>query len=576
MGTKKALTILAISLGLALTACGSATNPSSQSVSTKESDSSTHVHTFSDAWSADDEFHWHAATCEHTQEVKDKSAHTFGAWVIDKEATEESEGARHKICGICKRRIDETIPKVDHVHNWESPTYSWSLNYVSCTAKRTCSINRYHVEEETASSTYSVVTEPTVESVGIGRYTAQFTNPAFAKQQKDVTLPKINVPVTGISLDKGTLELSIGSYAILMATVSPYDATNRSVEWATSDDKITTVGPSGLVTGVGDGEAIITATTVDGGFTATCTVKVTHIAVDGVSLGTVSLTLQEGETGDAIYANVSPYTATNADVTWAIDDPGVATIETTLMGGCKVTGVKAGTTKVTATTVDGGFTTTCAVTVLEQKNFSYQVGDAAVEIYDYSSAFSSDIRAKVHVPVTNNGNVNIYVGTSSVDIEDEDGNLKQSVNYMSCHPNVIRPGETAYVYDDVSYTGDSRENLHGVPHITIKDASSADGIRYEAGDIAFVDDATYGFQASGTVTNHGEAASGLIVIAVLVFDDDGAYYTTLFTYVYDDLEPGASATFSASDTDMLYRRSTFTKNDIGSYRAYAYEQEFVI
>ncbi|MEW5816013.1 MAG: Ig-like domain-containing protein [Spirochaetota bacterium] len=66
-----------------------------------------------------------------------------------------------------------------------------------------------------------------------------------------------------------------GSTRQLTATVSPANATNPAVTWASSDIAKATVSTSGLVTGVTAGTAAITVTTVDGGFTATCAVTVT-------------------------------------------------------------------------------------------------------------------------------------------------------------------------------------------------------------------------------------------------------------------------------------------------------------
>lgn len=566
MKSKRIVATFVISLCLILSGC----NIGKQSINS-EKESSAHVHTFSNEWSKDETYHWHAATCEHTSEVKDKSEHIFGSWIIDQQATEDSEGLRHKICNICNYRVEEIIQKTDHTHNWETPTYTWNYDNSTCTAKRTCSINRYHFEEETVNSTYSVITQPTTDSYGVGRYYAEFINPAFDRQQKDVIIPKIDVPVTGVSLDTNSLEISVGGYSILLPLVSPYNATNKSVEWETSNDKVATISSSGLVMGIGNGTATITVTTVDGGFTATCEVTVTYIPVDGVSLTSTSMTLEVDEVSETIYASVSPSTATNSDVTWTIDDNSVASIETTFMGGCKVTAIALGTAIVTATTNDGGFTATCTITIIEKKNFSYRVGDTVIDIYQYSD----ENRAKIHTPITNNGNVNIYISSCSLDIEDQNGNLKQSVEYLSCRPDIIRPGETIYVYDDVSYTGDTTTDLVGIPHLTIKDASSANGTRYNVTNITFSANSFYGFKAEGTVTNNSDSSVSLIVVAVLIFDKSGKYYTTLHTYVYDELEPMASSDFGAYDSDMTYRRADFSIDDIGSYQAFAYKQEYI-
>ena len=86
-----------------------------------------------------------------------------------------------------------------------------------------------------------------------------------------------NIPVTGVSLDKNTLEINEGETAQLTATVAPSNATNKSVTWSSSDPSIATVS-GGTVTAVAAGTATITVTTVDGNKTATCAVTVNAVA----------------------------------------------------------------------------------------------------------------------------------------------------------------------------------------------------------------------------------------------------------------------------------------------------------
>lgn len=81
--------------------------------------------------------------------------------------------------------------------------------------------------------------------------------------------------VTGISLSATTLTIEEGNADVLTATVVPADAANKHVDWTSADETIATVN-NGQVTGVAPGETTITATTEDGGFTATCTVTVTE------------------------------------------------------------------------------------------------------------------------------------------------------------------------------------------------------------------------------------------------------------------------------------------------------------
>lgn len=83
------------------------------------------------------------------------------------------------------------------------------------------------------------------------------------------------VKVTGVTLNKNTMSLVATAEETLTATVAPENATNKAVTWSTSNDKVATVA-DGKVTAVAPGEAVITATTADGGFTATCKVTVTE------------------------------------------------------------------------------------------------------------------------------------------------------------------------------------------------------------------------------------------------------------------------------------------------------------
>lgn len=114
-----------IAIAFSLTGCGG----SNQNTNNEES---THSHTYSSEWSHDGTYHWHPATCEHTNEVKDKEEHRFGSWIIDSDATEYQIGSKHKICEICEFRIDETIPVLEHTHKAGNPVEE-NRHEASCT-----------------------------------------------------------------------------------------------------------------------------------------------------------------------------------------------------------------------------------------------------------------------------------------------------------------------------------------------------------------------------------------------------------------------------------------------------------
>lgn len=82
--------------------------------------------------------------------------------------------------------------------------------------------------------------------------------------------------VTGVTLSKSSMSLTVGQTSTLTATVLPTTATDKSVSWSSSNTNVATVGSNGLVTAKAAGTAVITVRTVDGGKTATCTVAVTE------------------------------------------------------------------------------------------------------------------------------------------------------------------------------------------------------------------------------------------------------------------------------------------------------------
>jgi uncharacterized protein YjdB len=87
------------------------------------------------------------------------------------------------------------------------------------------------------------------------------------------TVVSNNIAVTGVSLDKTAITLSVNSTEQLTATVDPHNATNKSISWSSSKPYIAIVN-DGWVTGISVGTTTITVTTADGNKTADCEVTV--------------------------------------------------------------------------------------------------------------------------------------------------------------------------------------------------------------------------------------------------------------------------------------------------------------
>ena len=168
------------------------------------------------------------------------------------------------------------------------------------------------------------------------------------------------VHVESISLDKTELDMVTGDRATLSATVLPNDAKNKSVIWSSSDESIATINSKGRVTAVGVGTVTITATTVDGELTATCTVNITQkvVSVTGISLDVDSAELEIGES-EQLVASVLPGNASNKEVIWSSTNEAVVTVDENGV----VTAISAGEAIITVKTVDGGYQDYCIITV---------------------------------------------------------------------------------------------------------------------------------------------------------------------------------------------------------------------
>ena len=175
-----------------------------------------------------------------------------------------------------------------------------------------------------------------------------------------VTVEAKNTPVTGVTLNKTSYEMTEGDEVTLTATVSPENATNKNVSWSSSNTSVATVD-NGKVKALKAGTATITVKTEDGNKTATCeiTVNAKVYSVESISLDKTSYKMIEGDE-TTLTATVNPENATNKNISWSSSNTAVASVD-----NGKVTALKAGTTIITVKTEDGNKTATCEITVRE-------------------------------------------------------------------------------------------------------------------------------------------------------------------------------------------------------------------
>ena len=181
-----------------------------------------------------------------------------------------------------------------------------------------------------------------------------------------VTCAPEPVRVTNITLNTKAITLEIGQSEKLTATVSPFNADNATILWASDNSSVAKVS-DGTVTAIAPGTARITAKADDGGMSDACVVTVPNpfVFVTGVTLDKTAISLYEGGI-DGLKATVAPDNADDPSLLWSSSNPDVVLITADGVNG-KLFALAPGTADITVTTVDGGFTATCKVTVQEVK-----------------------------------------------------------------------------------------------------------------------------------------------------------------------------------------------------------------
>ena len=171
-------------------------------------------------------------------------------------------------------------------------------------------------------------------------------------------VPQGGTKVTGITLDKTSITMDVNQTAVLYATVAPATATNKNIVWTSSNSSIVQINQNGILTSKAEGAVYISATTVDGGIVAWCTVVVKRIPITGITLDKTSITMDINQTA-VLYATVSPTTATNKAIVWTSGNSSI--VEVSQKG--ILTSKAEGAVYVAATTVDGGLVAGCTVVV---------------------------------------------------------------------------------------------------------------------------------------------------------------------------------------------------------------------
>ena len=244
------------------------------------------------------------------------------------------------------------------------------LTKVGCTEKITATVTPTNADNRAVTWSSSAPTVASVDQSGniIAKSVGNATITVTAKDGSGVTatcwVNVTDIKVTGITLNKTTLNIKTGATEQLTAKVQPTDATNSKVTWSSNEPTVAEVDQTGMITAKKEGSAVITVKAQDGsGKTATCQVNVTDIKVSGITLSASTLAMQTEDVKQLSVTNITPANATNKALKWESKNTWVATVDES----GNVTAKNPGEATITVTAADnGGAQATCKVTVTER------------------------------------------------------------------------------------------------------------------------------------------------------------------------------------------------------------------
>lgn len=178
--------------------------------------------------------------------------------------------------------------------------------------------------------------------------------------------------------------------------------------------------------------------------------------------------------------------------------------------------------------------------------------------------------AQVIVEIENTGTVDLYLSSGSYDLEDENGKLVASSSMASTYPEVISPGEKAYMYEENMLDEAVDGKLTVLPRPDVKKAT-VENIRYGVTDVE-ISSNKYGYiKAIGRVENTtSKDEDGMIYVVIILKDANGTPIGQIFTIIMDDLAAGDKIGFEASAMSLP---DDVTEESVSSYDVFAYPMQ---
>ncbi len=185
-------------------------------------------------------------------------------------------------------------------------------------------------------------------------------------------------PVTDIKLNCGNSSIIVNYSRVIKATVYPDNATNKELEWISSDEKIATIDNNGKLKAKKEGTVTITAIS-DDGVEASCELDVIPVPVEKISIDQDNVVLDiepaDGLNSVTLEALIEPMDASNKDIIWTSSNPDVVMVDQT--GLVVATGI--GEAVITAQSKsDPSIMATCKVEVAHIWNDSNDMNSVSI------------------------------------------------------------------------------------------------------------------------------------------------------------------------------------------------------
>ena len=389
----------------------------------------------------------------------------------------------------------------------------------------------------------------------------------WSTSQKTVAKVSSAGKVTGVNSGKATITAKVGSKK-LKCTVTVKDRAKlnvkkvilepgysyqlevlnlngRKVKWASSKKTVATVTKSGgVVAQMKEGTSTITATIGKKVLKCKVTVKKPVVEVTDVSFPSLYVSVNED---DSTYLSVTvqPSNATDKTVKWTVEDPTVATVDKE----GKAIGISEGRTKITATC--GEKSDYCYITVnarVPVENRDYRVSNKELRFYE-NEYDSGEQYFNAIYEITNIGKKNLKLGDAVYDVYDAAGRFRASEDMISCDPDVIKPGEKGYVWNNFKSLRLPIGSYEIRPPFKFS-TTTKEPHYYPVSNLSLIEgDYGTGVKNIGTITNDTSEVISYLYIVFVHYDANGKAVNVHGTSL-TNIAPGATQGFEAWDMSL--------------------------